>query len=79
MHCFKPNDGTIVAAHSNQYIDGKGKGLKAHDFRIAYLCYTCHSMIDQGSLDRANSKAIWDAAHRETIGWLFLTGKLQVV
>ena len=35
-------DGTVCAAHSNQQRDGKGTGIKAHDYRIASLCYQCH-------------------------------------
>ena len=42
-------DGTVVAAHSNQLRDGKGKGIKAHDYRIASLCFKCHSELDQGT------------------------------
>jgi hypothetical protein len=42
-------DGTVVAAHSNQLRDGKGKGIKASDAAIAALCYSCHFKIDQGS------------------------------
>ena len=34
MHCGI-EDGTIVAAHSNQLRDGKGRGLKSHDYRIS--------------------------------------------
>jgi len=30
MHCGRYNDGTVVAAHSNQLRDGKGKSIKAH-------------------------------------------------
>ena len=41
-------DDTVVAAHSNSLADGKGKGIKAHDYRIASLCYKCHQEIDQG-------------------------------
>lgn len=41
-------DGTIVSAHSNLLEHGKGKGLKAHDGMIAWLCYRCHSNLDQG-------------------------------
>lgn len=73
-------DGTIVAAHSNQLKDGKGKGIKAHDYRIAALCYGCHMVIDQGmSLSKEEKKEAWDEAHRRTIGWLFERGNLQVV
>lgn len=42
------NDGTVVAAHSNQLRDGKGRGLKASDYRIAAMCYQCHMELDQG-------------------------------
>ena len=65
-------DGTIVAAHSNQLRDGKGRGIKAHDYRIAALCHTCHSEIDQGAkLSKAERIETWEEAHRRTIGWLF--------
>ena len=49
LSCGADNDGTVVAAHSNQLRDGKGRGIKAHDFRVAALCYKCHSELDQGS------------------------------
>ena len=65
-------DGTIVAAHSNQLRDGKGRGLKAHDYRCAALCSTCHADIDQGkSLSKVARVEAWEEAHRKTIGWLF--------
>ena len=48
QHCGT-RDGTIVAAHSNQLRDGKGKGIKAHDYRIAALCFKCHYNLDQGN------------------------------
>lgn len=65
-------DGTVVAAHSNQLKDGKGRGIKAHDYRIAALCFKCHHEIDQGSkLNRDERLNLWEEAHRSTIGWLF--------
>jgi hypothetical protein len=65
-------DGTIVAAHSNQLRDGKGRGLKAHDYRIAALCYTCHADLDQGSkMSKQERINMWEEAHRKTVGWLF--------
>lgn len=68
-------DGTVVAAHSNQLRDGKGRGIKAHDYRVAALCYLCHSEIDQGSkLSKAERIEAWEEAHRRTIGWLFEKG-----
>jgi len=73
-------DGTVVASHSNQQKDGKGMGLKAHDYRIAALCFSCHADIDQGkSLNKEARREIWDEAHRRTIGWLFEGGHLTVL
>ena len=70
--CCGRADGTVVAAHSNQLRDGKGRGIKAHDYRIAALCHTCHSEIDQGAkLSKAERVEAWEEAHRRTIGWLF--------
>lgn len=72
-------DGTIVAAHSNQLRDGKGRGLKAHDYRIAALCYRCHMEIDQGkSLSKSARIEAWEEAHRKTIGELFEQEILKV-
>ena len=73
-------DGTIVAAHSNQMRDGKGRGLKANDYRIAALCYKCHSELDQGkNMSREERLNMWEQAHRATIGWLFENEKIKAV
>ncbi len=78
MLCGKYNDGTIVAAHSNQLKDGKGRGIKAHDYRIAMLCHDCHTELDQGSkLSRQERIDKWEEAHRRTIGWLFETERVK--
>ena len=70
-------DGTVVAAHSNQLRDGKGKGIKAHDYRIAALCFRCHAEIDQGAkMTKEERLEAFEDAHRKTIGWLFDTGRL---
>jgi len=71
-------DGTVVAAHSNQLRDGKGRGLKAHDYRIAALCFRCHTEIDQGKdLNRTMRVELWELAHRKTIGELFERGLVK--
>lgn len=71
-------DGTVVAAHSNQLRDGKGRGLKAHDYRIASLCFQCHSQIDQGKdFNRVMRVELWELAHRKTIGELFERGFIK--
>jgi hypothetical protein len=68
-------DGTVIAAHSNQLLDGKGKGIKASDYRIAALCFTCHMDIDQGNkLSKEQRREFWETAHRNTIGELFERG-----
>lgn len=72
-------DGTVVAAHSNQLRDGKGKGIKAHDFRVAYLCSTCHYTIDQSPyLSKEDRIETWERAHRNTIEWLFLNNHITI-
>ena len=71
QHCGA-QDGTVVAAHSNQLRDGKGRGIKAHDYRIVALCHLCHFQLDQGfTWNKEQKREIWDEAHRKTIGWLF--------
>jgi hypothetical protein len=73
-------DGTVIAAHSNQLRDGKGRGIKAHDYRIAALCYTCHMDIDQGAhLTKEIRKELWEDAHRKTIGKMFELGIIDFV
>jgi len=66
QHCGA-DDGTVVAAHTN-WGGGKGRGIKADDNLIASLCFTCHSMIDQGSgLSKEERKKIWGDAHSLTV------------
>jgi hypothetical protein len=72
-------DGTVVAAHSNQLRDGKGRGIKADDYRIAALCFRCHSELDQGTkMSRAERVELWEESHRKTVGWLFENDHLTV-
>ena len=72
-------DGTVVAAHSNQLRDGKGRGLKAHDYRCAAICSICHYDIDQGSkLSKFQRVELWEEAHRKTIGWLFENDHIEL-
>ena len=61
-----------MAAHSNQLRDGKGRGLKAHDYRVAALCYKCHMELDQGKdMSKQERIDLWEEAYRKTIGQLF--------
>jgi hypothetical protein len=78
QHCGV-QDGTVVAAHSNQLRDGKGRSIKAHDHRIAAMCFKCHFEIDQGAkMSRQERLNAWEEAHRRTVGLLFERGILTV-
>jgi hypothetical protein len=80
FNCGRHNDGTIVAAHSNQGLHGKGRSLKADDCFIAALCYVCHSDLDQGTkLSREERVAMWNAAAVLTYGWLIRDGRIKVL
>lgn len=80
MCCGKHNSGDVVAAHSNQLRDAKGKGIKAHDFRVAMLCNNCHFELDAGAyMTKEERVELWEQAHRKTIGWLFESGKVKAV
>ena len=65
QHCGA-EDGTVVAAHSNGGIHGKGRGIKASDEFIAALCFTCHTKIDQGRMSKEDRTQIWHNAHIKT-------------
>jgi hypothetical protein len=42
------NPETVVWAHSNNYVDGKGAGKKARDEEGCYSCFACHAFYDGG-------------------------------
>ena len=69
------DDGTVVCAHANEGIFGKGMAIKASDDRAASLCFTCHGRLDQGSdMTRDERRAFWLAAHIKTIAALVAAG-----
>lgn len=69
------SDGTVVAAHSNQAIHGKGRGIKADDNRVAAMSYAIHAELDQGKKwSRAEAQAIWWQAHISTVRELLARG-----
>lgn len=69
QHCGA-EDGTVVAAHSNEGIHGKGRAIKASDEFIAALCFTCHANLDQGKMTKQERTQIWHNAHIKTISLL---------
>jgi len=71
LSCGKFASGGICAAHSNQLRDGKGRGIKAHDYRVAYVCGDCHREIDEGKGSREEKQEKWEQAHRKTVAYWF--------
>lgn len=76
QHCGA-EDGTVVAAHSNEGAHGKGRGIKASDEFIAALCFTCHANLDQGRMSKQERIEMWQKAHERTI--LLLANKNDIV
>lgn len=73
MRCRKPNTGQVVAAHANMQTMGKGMGIKAADIP-AYLCNTCHDIVDGRVLhpDCTNARdrnAEWAMAAVHSLRW----------
>lgn len=55
---------TVVPAHSNQGIHGKGKGIKAFDRFTVPACHACHAELDSGNrMTRAQKALAWDTAY----------------
>lgn len=54
QHCAT-NDGTTVSAHMNGSLSGRGIGMKAHDFLVAFLCAQCHYRYDYKVADESGS------------------------
>lgn len=72
-------DGTVVAAHSNSSVHGKGKSLKAHDVFTAHLCYRCHMELDQGKASREEKEYAFRRAMDATTLRLWQQGRIRVV
>lgn len=72
-------DGTVVSAHSNSSIHGKGMHIKAHDCFIAWLCHDCHALLDsEKGMTREERVDMWRAAHDKTILEMFRQNLLTV-
>ena len=76
--CTRYMPGSVVYAHSNQLRDGKARGMKAHDSRIALLCFGAHQDCDQGQSSKATKFAAWDLACLRTYWWMLEQGILVV-
>jgi len=72
-------DGTVVSAHSNMLQHGKGRGIKANDWAIAWLCFRCHTEYDQGTkLNRREKEVFFLNAALKTYGMMLELGLLEV-
>lgn len=72
-------DGTVVSAHSNMLQHGKGRGIKAEDCYIAWLCFNCHREYDQGtSMNRREKEVFFLNAALNTYGMMMKLGLLEV-
>ena len=63
------NPDTVVWAHSNKGIHGKGLGLKAKDENGAYACYQCHMTYDR-QFKRPKNLSLEDVEEAFTIAML---------
>ncbi|MBL0142644.1 MAG: DUF1364 family protein [Betaproteobacteria bacterium] len=79
------NDGTVVAAHSNDLAHGKGVGHRAHDIFHARLCHACHDFVDGRRKDeptglypatRDGRRECWRRAFDRTILALAMEGRI---
>lgn len=66
----RSRDDTVVWCHSNNYVDGKGGGLKARDVEGCYGCFECHAWYDGGyvqyGVSRDDRDAAFDAARQRS-------------
>lgn len=71
--------GRTQAAHNNQLKDGKGTGIKSHDFTVMSLCVECHTALDQsGKLKKNERHDFEDAMNLKTLRELIRLGYLKV-
>jgi hypothetical protein len=62
---WEQGEDTVVPAHSNQSIHGKGKSIKAWDRFTVPACLACHAEIDSGNrLTRAQKFSAWDYGYQ---------------
>lgn len=55
---------TVVPAHSNQLMHGKGRGLKADDRMTVPACFWCHYELDQGMrFTKEQKRDRWDLGY----------------
>ena len=70
---------TIVACHSNEGSNGKGKGIKASDADTVWGCHSCHQWLDQGTASKEEKEKVWDDAYfRQILEWLKISRNIAL-
>lgn len=78
QHCGH-QDSSVVAAHSNLQVHGRGMSHKSHDGMHAWLCQTCHYDLDFGRhLSREEKREMFMAAMSRTYMALWDQGLIKV-
>lgn len=67
-------------AHSNNITDGKGLGIKSHDWKHVASCHACHVEYDSGTkFSRDEKREYFEQGWISTVSLYFLNGWLGVV
>jgi hypothetical protein len=70
------NDGTVVAAHSNE---DKGMGMKTSDATVMFLCGPCHFEYDNGTrMTREERRQFAYRNNAKTLRLLLVRGYLRL-
>lgn len=72
--------GTTIAAHSMRIEHGHGTGIKAPDYYVAFVCQTCHDLMDgrTGRLTKDEKSELWLRAFVRTVAVWFDEGLVTV-
>ena len=65
--------GTTVACHLRSVEFGSGTGIKCPDYYTAWLCQSCHNIVDgrTGQLSREKKNEMWIRAYLRTVAQWF--------
>jgi hypothetical protein len=68
-----------IPAHSND-LEFRGMGLKSSDALVAFICNSCHDIIDGRTrgTPKEEKRALWVKAFLRTMVWLWETGRIKV-
>ena len=82
MWCGGGSKGWIIAAHCNCIEFGSGKGIKASDIPVSYLCSHCHELVDNppasSHLSRMDRELLFFKSSAKTLCWLANEGHLEI-